>query len=511
MSKMNQIHAFAVKWCDKFRDQTVRYIDLVDHYMADDCEALGFVMDCGKAFERRYGDAVSNATALDKVIGEIEDISLLGSAIYSRWRYFNHWAYSAEEILESQNRRWFILALSRLAVLTGEKRFIFSGQPKQLRIVSNRSGFGPRPDPGGEVEQRMTITWDGRVFFSAYSFEGPPDRYKKTRMQRFRMEQAAAQEILGAVSACFSEEYEEHFATDIGNWTMELTNTEGAVYKFRGSLYADLYKNGTDLSDLIRGELGMEDLYVFDGNPNRVDRVTVDYHRVTRAKPDISVSAETEYAAWDYTEQLVVDRESHTIAHIQNIGAGCTVSRKLCAEEGVENLLDALDSEVLFGAVEGNPDDVVDDPLETRDYTITVDVKHGSQRIIHGTYDKKSLPERWGDFAESILEFIRFYGFGEILDPAVYGKAKRRAGDYMYCSVEFETSGKRYHYISDDDGIKVGDHVVVPIGKDNHQSVGRVTEVGFYPENEVPFPLKKTKHIIDKIIAPEAGFDCDIG
>ena len=81
----------------------------------------------------------------------------------------------------------------------------------------------------------------------------------------------------------------------------------------------------------------------------------------------------------------------------------------------------------------------------------------------------------------------------------------------MYCSVEFETSGKRYHYISDDDGIKVGDHVVVPIGKDNHQSVGRVTEVGFYPENEAPFPLKKTKHIIDKIIAPEAGFDFDIG
>ena len=143
MPKMDQIHVFAVKWCDKFRDQTIHYIELVDHYMADDCEALGFVMDCGNAFAKRYGDAVSNVTALDKIIDEVKDISLLGSAIYSRWRYFNHWAYSAEEILEPQNRTWFILALGRLAILTGENPFIFSGQPKQLRIVSNNIGFGP--------------------------------------------------------------------------------------------------------------------------------------------------------------------------------------------------------------------------------------------------------------------------------------------------------------------------------------------------------------------------------
>lgn len=47
---MKQIHDFAVKWCDKFRDQNINYIDLVDHFMADDCAALGFEMDCGHAF-----------------------------------------------------------------------------------------------------------------------------------------------------------------------------------------------------------------------------------------------------------------------------------------------------------------------------------------------------------------------------------------------------------------------------------------------------------------------------
>lgn len=120
MTNMKQIHDFAVKWCDKFRDQNINYIELVDRYMADDCAALGFEMDCGQAFFEKYGQAVNNHEALDKIIDEVTDISLLGSVIYSRWRYFNHWAYSGAEIFEPSNRAWFITALRRMAVLSGE-------------------------------------------------------------------------------------------------------------------------------------------------------------------------------------------------------------------------------------------------------------------------------------------------------------------------------------------------------------------------------------------------------
>ena len=101
---MKQIHEFAVKWCDKFRDRKINYIELVDHYMADDCSALGFEMDCGHAFSEEYGNAANDSEALDKIIDSVDNIPLLGSAIYSQWRYFNHWAYSGAEILEPQNR-----------------------------------------------------------------------------------------------------------------------------------------------------------------------------------------------------------------------------------------------------------------------------------------------------------------------------------------------------------------------------------------------------------------------
>lgn len=118
MADTAQIHEFATKWLDKFQDEKGDYIELVDHHMADDCKALGFEMDCGNAFSEKYGNAAHDCKALEAIIEQVTDIPLLGSAIYSRWRYFNHWAYCAEEILESQNRAWFIVALNRMANLT---------------------------------------------------------------------------------------------------------------------------------------------------------------------------------------------------------------------------------------------------------------------------------------------------------------------------------------------------------------------------------------------------------
>ena len=54
---MKQIHEFAVKWREKFRDPNISYAELVDDYMAEDCASLGFRMDCGHAFSEKYGEA----------------------------------------------------------------------------------------------------------------------------------------------------------------------------------------------------------------------------------------------------------------------------------------------------------------------------------------------------------------------------------------------------------------------------------------------------------------------
>ena len=48
MPTKKQIYDFAVKWCNKFRDQQIDYVELVDRYLAEDCAELGFETDTGK-------------------------------------------------------------------------------------------------------------------------------------------------------------------------------------------------------------------------------------------------------------------------------------------------------------------------------------------------------------------------------------------------------------------------------------------------------------------------------
>lgn len=501
MADIEQVYNFALKWCDKFRDQNINYLELVDRYMADDCYSLGFEMDCGNAFTRKYGLAFNHYEELEKIIDDVSDIDLLGSAIYSKWRYFNHWAYSGAEILEPTNRSWFVLALGRMAMLTGENPFIFAGIPSQIHIVSNNIWYGACPEPTVEVEQHITINAEGQVLFSAYIYGEDADKYEKSREKNFNIGESKAGKVLSTVATLFSQGYDEVFASDIGNWYMELTNTGGKTYKFRSSLCSDFEVDGINLSDLIRDTVETDDLYVFDGKIklDEINKIVVDYNRKEKYKPDKKPDdAECDYVTWDYTEQLTVDRELESIECIQNIGTGCTVSQKYQLKGAVSSLLDDLYADSLFENIKGNPPDVMDNPNEIKNYTITVSFKKKPQLVIKGSFDKNGLPNDWPKFAEYIFYFIQYYGLNEILDPAIYSKAKRRDGEFMFCSVEFSEGGKSYYYISDDDTIEVGDLVIVPVGKDGHTATVEVVNIEYFSEEKAPFPIDKAKHIIGR-------------
>ncbi len=500
MANYDEIHEFAEKWIDKFRDLKINYIELVDHYFADDCEQLGFEMDCGAAFDRKYG-AFGSSKALDKVVDEITDISLLGSALYSKWRYFNHWAYDAAEILEPENRAWFILALSRIALLTGENPFIFSGTLKEIEIVSNSICYGPEPQPEDEVEQRIYIRDDGHAYVLRYLYGNRIRDYRCSGKQELQLSASDTKEILSKVSRYFSDGYTEVFATDIGDWNMVLTNTEGKNFKFSGSLCADFEIDGVDLSDFIRDRLGIQDLYVFDGNnkPDVINQIELNYHRVTKIKPGkVPDGATYDLVTWDYSEKLLIDRDTEMMEHVSQIGSGAKITSKYEIEGGIESLLDRFDADELFLNVEGNPSDVIEVPNETRDYEIIVDYKKSPQKVITGTFDQKGLPFDFKEFIESVFDFIRFYGLGEIYDPRIYGKVKRRSSDYIYCSVVFEDGMHSYYYLADHDDISVDDFVVVPAGKDNHEAMVKVVDIEYFAEEDAPFPVSKTKHIIRK-------------
>ena len=224
----------------------------------------------------------------------------------------------------------------------------------------------------------------------------------------------------------------------------------------------------------------------------------IQYHRNTKIKSGrIPKGTAREYATWDCKEFLTLDRASETLEHVREIGSRCKVTNVYYVQEGISSFLDDIDINA-FSEIEGNPPDVVDDPLEIKEYTITLFTKHGAIREITGTFDKKGLPTDWPDFIDTVYGFMAFYRVGDLFDERVYGKAKRRQTDYIFCNVVFEGGGRTYCYLADSDDYCEGDWVVVPAGSDNHEAVVLIESIEYHPEAEAPFPVDKTKHILRK-------------
>lgn len=305
----------------------------------------------------------------------------------------------------------------------------YSGASETLRkvqLVSDCFGYGLQPEPGEEIEQRLTVTADGRVFFSGYGY-GTGGILVKIRSRRFKIDPDAAEYILQLLQDYFSGTRVAHEVTDAGDWTATFSSAGRKAFRCGGPL-CPMDPDLSSISGVIRYHLNMPDLLAFDGESasDRIDKVTVDYHRVTKIKPSvIPEGADWEYATWDYTERLTIDRATDTLEHIQNIGSECQVSRKYHVQERVSSLLDEFDPEGFLCHVQGNPPDAIKQPLETKDYTITIESVYGGERTISGSFDRDGLPSDFPAFIDAVFSFLQFYGMGELFEPSIYAKPLR--------------------------------------------------------------------------------------
>ena len=134
-----RIHDFAARYRDIYAKHNTTESDVSDNF-PEQCFELGFEMDCGKSFMDLFQNMpFYNPDALADVISDIKDTMLLGSAIFSRWRYVTHWEESSS-LLDDRNRKWFVIAFNRLAVIalkSYEKQFRFEGELRTcLQIIS---------------------------------------------------------------------------------------------------------------------------------------------------------------------------------------------------------------------------------------------------------------------------------------------------------------------------------------------------------------------------------------
>ena len=172
------------------------------------------------------------------------------------------------------------------------------------------------------------------------------------------------------------------------------------------------------------------------------------------------------------------------------------ITSKYEIQDGVSDFLDGLDADELFSHTEGNQPNVIMDDRDTSEYQITVTYQNKEPLELQGTFDKKGLPDDWGEFAEDLYNFLSFYGFADILDSQFYGKRMRCEDDVIHLKVKFDSNERLYSYRTDDDSIVAGDDVIVPVGKGNEPKIATVVEKVYYKKDEEPTFDGKIKTII---------------
>ncbi|MBP5541987.1 MAG: ADP-ribosylglycohydrolase family protein [Bacteroidales bacterium] len=93
------------------RESFYRFFD--DSEFSHECWVLGFDMDCGSSFSETYGlDAWYEPDPLKACIDKVDDIQVIGNALFSKWRYYNHWESPSQA--DEKTKEWFLLLLHRM-------------------------------------------------------------------------------------------------------------------------------------------------------------------------------------------------------------------------------------------------------------------------------------------------------------------------------------------------------------------------------------------------------------
>lgn len=506
----NKIYEFAVKWLAIFKDANTDFKQVIKQQFLEEFQQLKFkkqnpdfkqfienqfISDCLElGFENRYDRPLEPCEILDEdfytlniYLPNDDSIELLIYIIYAKIRYYNQFDNDKKNVLEVNYKTWISEALNKMALLTLDNPYLFQGTLNEINIYSNSVVFGPMPQPDDEVYQNITIYNNSNVNFIGYTFDNSIDDNK--RIKNFNISNEDKDLLFAAFNHIFSNYYEWFGITCSGDWTLELTNSDGVTFEFSDSLVAKFDYQGIDLSDLVRQVLAMDDLFVFDGKAKEdpITKVEIDYYELTNNHLNENTI--------NYTEQLVIDRENKLIKHQQNNLDNFQIIKEYNINKGIDNFFDDYYNYYSWWyKINDSFENIYNEPY----YIISVYFKRRKSRIIKGLFNKDDLPFDFYEFIKPISEFLKINDSNILFEKAAYNKKKRNKDDFIYCSIIFENTNKPYYYLTKDETLEIGDNVVVPVGWFNKFEVVKISNIEYFSREEVPFPLEQTKWIIRK-------------
>ena len=201
------------------------------------------------------------------------------------------------------------------------------------------------------------------------------------------------------------------------------------------------------------------------------------------------LSREEDSVEVEYQEFLYLSRRQKKLIYQQFINRTSTAKHEYNVPDIADYLLGNI--ERYFSSFQTEEQNGKEE--EAAEVTIGLHYLDGHTRILKRSYDRYGLPDDWEDLLEDFHKTLAYHGvFGAIFDV--------KKGEYIYLSCIFEPNGKSYYYRSKEDNLSIGDFVLVPSAmQENAETVVMISDILYCREENVPFPLEKTKFILRKI------------
>ncbi len=470
---------FTRKYLRLFRDELASWQEISETF-ADECRALGFVMDGGqglKAITDENSDVFLDWECFGAVMGEIDAPDILGNAIFSRWYHEEKTPFSS--MLEC--KKWFILALQRLEELaSAPEKGRFRGKLRKISLITRR----PAEDfcHGGEtVLQHLTITSDGDLWLTSFD-QTEPSAFRLTQAKYGWITPSDWRKTAGLIARLFSRKKSPQTA---GDWELALTNRKGETFLYHGG--ADGEPKLLSLTSFLQTRLDLPEIWGFQDMrlQDRLLQVTLEICR--QGSTGMSDHKEEK-------ESLQMDRRERTVTYSRIRADGSRLHAVYTMERDLprfmDSLKDCLPDEIAPTCEKSSAEDISEG--DTPQCLVRIQWSRRPEALYLFPYEAASLPAHWEEFLTKTGAFCETLGSG-ILSPF-----QERKGPYIYCAVEFTPGGKRYHYRTDDDSICAGDEVIVPVGSAGEKKVVRVVEKLYCTGANAPFPPEHTKKIIGK-------------
>lgn len=158
---------------------------------------LGFEMDCGHSFEEAYGLRLGDADGIGD-LARVDDIAVLGSAVFSQCRYLTHWSGGYGE----RESTWLVAALRRLEELAGRSPHVRDTMTMDADVDEVLCTVAL---PGGDVDLEIEV---GQ---SAWRYEGQPASEREPWAAVTRATRVSEDEETG-------NEFELAWNDELGRW-----------------------------------------------------------------------------------------------------------------------------------------------------------------------------------------------------------------------------------------------------------------------------------------------------